>query len=293
MSAFELASSAESPVVVGEASEIEGGELSRVTIRFKRPAIQTEAWLWHHPQGADRLVVLLHGHNTTARGALGLAGEDYMRGIGRDFFNWGADVLAFELSDDGVVSGYINARLSLFGGQLYGLWVASVCDGTQAIAAPGNYREVVLYGMSNGGFIADLASVLCDEFDRIIVDDILTDLPAHAAANTNQLFQHQQYGIYFLTPFLSTLNFLDFLRHSRADKVYTRTKAYFEENLKEAILVGFSEEPLSEKSTLHIVFKRETKHSPERALLEAILKDETTSLDGVSLFNKGSATTPR
>jgi hypothetical protein len=286
MSAFELPSATERPVVVGEVSEVEKGELSRVEIRFERPAIHTEAWLWHHPQGADRLVVLLHGHNTTARGALGLTGDDYMRGIGRDFFEWGADVLAFELSNDGVVSGYMNARLSLFGGQLYGLWVTAVCGGTHAIKAHGKYQEVVLYGMSNGGFIADVASVLCSEFDRIIVDDILTDLPAHAAANTNQLFQHQQYGIYFLTPFLSTLDYLDFLRHSQADKVYTRTKAYWEEHLREAMLAGFREGALSEKAALQIVYKQEMEHSPEPGLLEAIVKGDISGLQGVSLQPK-------
>ena len=283
LTTFEMATGAGGPVRIGKMTLVGGGELSPVEVGFARPAIHTQAWLWHHPEGAGRLVVLLHGHNTTARGALGLAGDDYMHGIGRDFFDWGADVLAFELSNDGVVSGYINARLSLVGGQLYGLWVKSVCAGASEIASRQGYDEIVLYGMSNGGFIADQVSVLCDGFDLVIVDDILADLPAHAAANTNLLFQHQQYAIYFLTPFLATLDYLDFLRHARTRKVYTRTRAYFNENLQRTILEAFTSGPLVKDSPLSVVFKENADHEPERELLRAIMEGNLATLRGLSL----------
>ncbi len=290
LSAFELATGTDGAIHIGEDSEIEGGKLARVIVRFARPEIHTEAWLLRHAKQARQLVVVLHGHNSTARSALGLEGEDYMRGIGRDFFDWGADVLAFELSNDGVVSGYVNARLSLFGGHIYGLWLTSVCGGTKGIISHGRYEEVVLYGMSNGGFVAEIASVLCEDFDRVIIDDILTDLPAHAAANTNKLFQHQQYSLYYLTPFLSTLDYLDFLRHSRADKVYTRTKSYFENNLSKTLLAGFTSAPLAKQAPLQIVFKQEEEHSPEWIILEAILNHKTSNLEGLSLFAKVAST---
>lgn len=293
MAAFELSNAPEGAVHTTETGRVEGGELARLQIHFDRPKIHTQAWLWHHPQRARQLVVLLHGHNTTARGALGLEGEDYMRGVGRDFFDWGADVLAFDLSSDGVVSGYINARLSLFGGQIYGLWTAAVCAGTRATAAQGGYEEVVLYGLSNGGFVADIASVLCDGFDRVIVDDILADLPVHVAANTNMLFQHQQYSIYFLSPFLATLDFRDFLRHSQADKVYTRTRAHFEEHLEQSLLQAFVPSPLAASSALRIIFKRENEHAPEKALLQAILFDNLADLEGISLQERNSVDSKR
>ena len=284
LSAFELATDADGAVASSEATMVDGGELSSLKIRFSRPAIDTQAWLWRHPEGAERLVVLLHGHNTTARGALGLIGDDYMHGIGRDFFDWGSDVLAVELSSDGVVSGYINARLSLMGGQLYGLWVTAVCGAASKIAADKSYREVVLYGMSNGGFVADMASVLCEGFDLVIVDDILTDLPIHAAASTNKLFQHQQYSLYFLTPFLATLDYRDFLRQAKGAKVYTRTRAYFAENLEETILAAFTAGSLVDYSALSIVFKGAAEHAPEKALLRAIIEGKLATLDGLSLY---------
>lgn len=283
LSAFELAAASDGPVRQGEGAFVGGGQLTPLDVVFSRPAIHTRAWLWRHPEGASRLVVLLHGHNTTALRALGLADDDYMLGIGGDFFGWGADVLAYELSSDGVVSGYINARLNLAGGQLYGLWVTAVCGGSRAIAERGGYDEVVLYGMSNGGFVADMVSVLCDGFDRVIVDDILTDLPVHAEANTNKLFQHQQYSIYFLTPFLATLDYRDFLRYGRADKVYTRTKEFFTENLEKDILSHFRVAPLKSGSSLSIVFKGTAEHSPESKLLHAIVDGKLAALEGVSL----------
>lgn len=263
--------------------EMGEGHLLKLAFHFDQPLISSRGWLWRHSTQPEQLVVLLHGHNTTARMALGMDGDDYMRGIGRQLFQDGHDVLAFELSNDGIVSGYINARLALWGGQIYGLWATTVCAGSHAVVEQFGYQRSILYGLSNGGYIADIVSVLCDLFATVIVDDILTDWPAHANAHTNQLFQHQQYAVYYLTSFLATLDYLDFLRFSRCPKVYTRTASYVDEQLGQSLWQSFSRGPLGGGEKISLVYKKRSAHEPEWPLIQAIIHQDWQELDGHAL----------
>src|SRR3546814_15538677 len=66
-----------------------------------------------------------------------------------------------------------SADLVLHGIQLYGLWSRFACDVAKAFPD----RKAVVYGLSNGGVIADHVSVLChaSNISLVFVDDILSD----------------------------------------------------------------------------------------------------------------------
>mgnify|MGYP002640311164 CR=1 FL=1 len=284
LDAFDPPASKGASLQVAEEKDVAGGKLTDFRIRFGRPPIATRALLLAHSPKSAEMVVVLHGHNTTAEDTLGLTeSEDYMHAVGRKLFDEGYDVLVPELSCDGVVSGFINASLALWGAQIYGLWVRTVCDLSHGLKLKEQYQRVSLYGMSNGGLVADKVSALCGGFDIVFVDDILTDWRAYAAQNMGLMFQHQQYAVYYLNRFLSQSSFLGYLDHSTGEKFYTRTQEYFEANLAPGLDGAYVTAPLSDDASIHLLYKEHPEHEPETALLLNVLKGEWKKASGVSL----------
>lgn len=78
-----------------------------------------------------------------------------------------------------------------------------------------------LYGISNGGKIAHFSSLLCDYFDLVIVDDILTDWRLHLRGHPT-IHGNQNYAIYFLAPLLAEADFRELVTSVRNVTVFTR-----------------------------------------------------------------------
>jgi|GEM_PF-3944036 len=176
-------------------------------------------FLFREGEEAKPLVIVLHGHVSAADKVMGLDNEDYMRAVGKVLAEEGFSVAAPDLTHSATTSSRLNGQLMLHGIQIYGLWSKLACD----IAGHFEDRKVAVYGLSNGGVIADHVSVLCDSanISSVFVDDILMDW-------RSGLYRHptihavQNYALYYLSPLRYESSYLDFMVNSHVRKIYTR-----------------------------------------------------------------------
>lgn len=187
-----------------------GGSLSHLKIGFSKPRVQTEALFAKHTKKSDTLILILHGHVSNMYKVLGLDVPDYMRVAGAYWFDRGTDVIAFNLTHKSVGSTRHNRLLLNYGSHLYGLQSRSICDVANVLELRKRYRNVYVYGLSSGGVIADLVSVVCKPFDLIVVGDIFQDWKKSQwglrASHTGQ-----EYSFYFNRPIFFESSYVDFI----------------------------------------------------------------------------------
>jgi len=224
---FQLLQKDDAEKITTEKTEkYEDGVLEKHFINYSFPRLTLR--YYHAIRSAKELVVVLHGHNSSALKVMGIDYEDYMRQAGKEWFKSGYDVIAFDLTTNSEKSAYINSQLSLYGGQIYGLWSRVVCDTMQNPKIRERYTKVFLHGLSNGGVIADYVSVLCGQlFDKIIVDEALADWRKEAWRNPS-LWGPQNYAIYYLAPLLRNSSFIDLIVNSKSQKYYTMRSRWLE-----------------------------------------------------------------
>lgn len=196
-------------------------------------------FLFQDGDTARPLVIILHGHVGAADKVMGLQPADYMREMGQVFGGEGYAVAALDLTHGAEASARLNGQLVLHGIQLYGLWSRFACD----VARNFEDRDVVVYGLSNGGVIADHLSVLCDakNISLVFVDDILTDWRS-AFYKHPTIHAQQNYGLHYFAPLHHDTSYLHFVVESRFRKVYTRNEAALPDSLpRNCLLDGPSE----------------------------------------------------
>ena len=265
------------------------GSLDELAIRFDRPPVTTRALFHRHHDRSRFVFVALHGHLSNAERVIGRvpdppAGDgSSTRSIGRRYYDRGWDVLAFDLTSDAALSSRIHADLVLWGTTAFGLWVRAICDTIDVLELRSRYERVVVWGLSNGGRIADQISVLCDPVSLVVVDDVIADqrrIRVHNYAET----MYSQYSYYYLNAFLAGFRPADPVAETRSPKVYTRTSEYLEQSgLRAALREDFAETPLTSLARTRIVFKRSDWHAPEWQLLDAVLDARWSDVDGFAL----------
>lgn len=161
-----------------------GGILDDFIMDYSFPSIRTHFLYAKHDEeiksGRD-LIFVVHGHGSSSYKVMGLDNPDYMQEAGKVWFEDGFDILALDATSLTAASDYLNSQLILYGVQIYGLWSRSVCDIVSGLGLKDKYSHIYLYGLSNGGIIADFASVLCPEqFDKVVIGDIIEDWSAAA-----------------------------------------------------------------------------------------------------------------
>ena len=247
------------------------GTLTTKRLLYSTPPLELQYRIAKHTARSDTVVIALHGHASSSGKVFGLGAPDCMRAIGQTLFQRGYDVAGIDLTTDPNRSAYLNGQLRLYGNQIYGLWVRSVCNLLNSERLS-DYSRVVLYGLSNGGLIAEHAAALCDGFDLTIVDDIATDwlrlFKKHPTIHATQ-----NYGLFYLTPIWSYFGESDFVSASQDRIVYTRTREKWGELLTgvEWRRVNQLHRGYDREAKANFVFKREPHHIAEIDLVADLL----------------------
>lgn len=255
-------------------------------VRFAHPEVRVRFLEARTRSRSRDAVILLHGHVSTPEKMIGLDRDDYARAIGSVLLAEDFDVLAIETTYDPIASSFLNAQLSLFGTQIYGLWSRAVCELAELKRERGA-RRVFLYGISNGGKIAHFSSLLCEHFDLVIVDDIITDWPSYLRKQTTIHF-NQNYAVHFLAPLLSEVSVRDLVTSVRNVTVFTRSGAALAALLDavrsepiEFSLGSNIQSPGGDDARSLIVEKRHDDHIAEIELTLSLLRGERVAAKAV------------
>ena len=267
-------------ISTGQKEEYATGNISENEIVYSRPPIRVHfLYARHEEKTSERsVIIVLHGHGSSSHKVMGIDNPDYMQTIGKSLFAKGFDVIALETTSDMEVSGYINGQLSLLGIQIYGLWARAVVDLVSALELRDKYKKVHLYGLSNGGVIANFVSVLSRDFDKIIVGDVLTSWK-HLARRHPSFHRLQNYGLYFLRPLWFESNLGDFIEFSSPSTYFTRSEEKFA-----SMPLGneFEIDHGINHSSVNFVFKEIPFHIPEIGIIMKILTEDS-NLRGMHL----------
>ena len=260
-----------------------GGEVRTLGLGFQVPAVTLRGLWLHHSAQATQVVVLLHGHNSSPALTAGLEGEpDYMARLGRHLYDAGFDVVLPQLGTNGLLGGFLNSKLAFFGVQVQGLWTRGICDFTEGLELKQKYQRVLLYGMSNGGLLADLAGTLCQGFDLVVADDSLEDWPAAYYENAGRMYRYQQSGLYFLTPLWARVAMADLVSAGAPPKVYLRSQEFFQQHLAQTLANNFSLTKGPVRGPRSLVFKQNNNHEVEPELVLKVLQG-ADGLEGLGL----------
>jgi len=255
------------------------GNISENEIIYSHPPISVQfLYARQDKDTTDRsVVIVLHGHHSSAFKVMGLDNPDFMQTVGKTLFNKGFDVIAFNTTSNMELSGYLNGQLSLYGIQIYGLWARAVTDLIRILEFKNKYRNIYLYGFSNGGLISQFISVLNEDFDKIINGDILLSWRQSAKKHPS-LHKQQNYGIFFLRPLWFKSSYKDIIRYSSPSTYFTRSEKYIRLLIDDEFEVNHG----IDHSSVNFVFKELPFHIPE---IETIMKilTENSSLDGLNL----------
>lgn len=256
----------------GRIVKFEDGVIETKFIRYSFPKITLR--FYHAKQSAENLIIVLHGHNSSALKVMGLDYPDYMRQAGKEWFRAGYDIIAFDLTTDEQRSAYINSQLLLYGGQIFGLWSRAVCDTMQISKMAQKYKKIFLYGLSNGGVIADYISVLCGQlFDKIIVDEALEDWRTTAWKHKS-IWCPQNYAIFYLAPLHARSSYIDFVVNSKTQKYYILRRGSIEFLFMQNRKVLNLHRGVAHEKVINIVEKQLNHHVAELDIVMKILKDE-------------------
>lgn len=265
----------------------------------------TARFLFRVGAATKPLVIVLHGHVSTANKVMGFEPADYMRAVGRVLSERGYSVAALDLTSNANTSSELNGQLVLHGFQIYGLWSRFVCD----VAGYFSGRKIVVYGLSNGGLVADHVSILCDlpDIDAVFVDDTLTDWRALATRHPS-IHAVQNYALHYLAPLHYDASYLNFIVASRYRKIYTRDEAFLPPSFPNSCILPRASNdfvlwaPLRVRhhvaqlelleeflSTGHI---RESKVISRDCIRDALVARTTTSVEAIPSANSAGPKTP-
>jgi len=251
------------------------GRISELIFQYQTPKISTRALYAEHVDKSHTLAVILHGQGTTMQKTMGLDTPDYMNAIGGYWFDKGFDVIAFATTGNMGDSSTLNRLLRFYKITVYGLWTKSICHVVGTMRA--KYKKIYVYGLSNGGTIADLLSVTCDPFDLVIVGDTFVDW------GTRMWREHKtssDHILYWVHPFVSQTSIFDLMRNTKSKKVYTTSeKNYLALDKK----IQFQEIELSSKNKVNVLFKTRMEHTPEIRIMENLFKGSLDGLEGVGI----------
>ena len=264
--------------IIGE-KPYRGGTLSHLKIGFTKPKLRTEALFAKHQNTPDAVVLILHGHLSNMYKVFGLDVPGYMATAGVHLFNKGADVVAFSLTQKNAGSGRLNRLLQTYGVHLYGLWVRTICDTANALNLRNKYKKVFVYGLSNGGIIADFTSVVCKPFNIVIVGDVFTDWRKAVWDKSISPISGQEYSFYFNRPMFFDSSYIDLMSSSNSKKIYTRTEKYISQ-FPFSMAKSLTKIPFSKENHINFVFKNHKQHIVELGFLDDIISDNWKNFKG-------------
>ena len=255
--------------------------IRELRITFARPALAIRALHLTHDQAAKSVVVVLHGLASTADKVLGFDKPDYMRLLGARLFDAGSDVLAFDMPSDPVIAAAMNSRLTWHGVTVEGLWTRAVCEAIDRLDLRKRYERVVVYGVREGGRVADLASVLCAPVSLVVVDGAVLD--RRRAIWRDAQRQQLKQPIYFdqLVPIEGSSSIADFLFHSRSPKAYVNDPDEIAE-IEPALASAFERRGLA-GSRLAFVHKQRARTIPDLDQAIRLVRQGMAGFDGFGL----------
>ena len=259
-----------------------GGSIFHLKMGFSKPKVTTEALFAKHKKTPDTIVLVLHGHVSNMRKVLGLDVPDYMRTVGTHLFDRGADVIAFNLTQKNSGSGKLNRLLQTYGTHIIGLWARSVCDVANTLNLRNKYKKVAVYGLSNGGIIADFISVVCKPFDIVVVGDIFTDWRKSVWNKAISPNSGQEYTFYFNRPLFFESSYVDLISSTNSKKIYTGREKYFS-RFPFSSARSLTKIPLSKNNQINFVFKNHKEHIVELKILDDIIAENWGNMRGFGM----------
>ena len=230
------------------------GSISYNSIDFNYPEISVRYLHAKHHEKKKKLVIVLHGHGSSANKVMGLDKKDYMNEIGKRIFEEGYDVISFDTTSNMRIGGYLNSQLLLYGIQIYGLWTKAIMDLAESKEIINDYEDIYLYGFSNGALIANFCSILDGNFSKIIIDDIVLS----KIKGNFYYHREQEYQLYFLRPLWAKINLNDFVKFSKKGTFFISNDLF---NFNKKSIPGIS-----------IIPKKYLFHVPEEDKIISIFK---------------------
>lgn len=263
------------------------GELREMIVAYERPLARVRALYAINPDFAKDLLILTPGSWTTSERMLGIGPEDYLRQIGKYYFERGTDVLAFDHGSNGTIESILNVRALLEGGQILGVWARSICDTLSGLELRKRYMRIWLYGLSRGGRVVEYTAISCPGFHFAVVEDLYSPdgfqeyFWAGPSATGNL-----KYGAWFghLVPLVGHAAIADFMSAMKSPVIYTSARKNFDDS-RDRLEMSFRwEEGLTGEAPIKLVFKSDIGHKPELALLDQMLAGRWSDIQGISLW---------
>jgi len=251
--------------------------IRELRIAFQKLELTFRALYWRHGK-ADTLVVVLHGFASTADKVLGFDKPDYMQFVGGRIYNDGLDVLAFGMPSDPVLASAMNSRLTWHRTTVEGAWSHAICETMSALRDRHGYKQVIVYGVREGGRYADVLSVLCRPVTRVVIDGSVLD--RRSAIWRDAQHQQMKQPILFdqLVPIEGRTSISDFLIHSRSPKIYLAGSFALDE--VEPRLQKNFEQTHVDGSRYAFVAKKRSRSVPELPDILRLLRDGADGFDG-------------
>ena len=261
------------------------GSLEDLRLHFRIPPLDMRALAAFQQEAPDALVVILHGLWSNEDHVMGLDYPDLMNRLGERLFDAGLDVLAMNLTTNPEKGAFANLSLQMFGVTLHGLQARATCDAIRVLKDRRPYGRVVVYGISNGGWLVDHLSVLCDQADLYVSDDS-TILKKVTIWKNERYATGIKYPLFiqYLRPLIAESSINDYLLHARAPRVHIGHRDYLDGEARPVLATVF--EPTTDMSdglAHRFVYKRHALHIPEFEILMSLLGREAIELKGFSI----------
>lgn len=272
--------------VVGEAP-YRGGTIKDLRLTYAYPAVALRALFAVHGDGAADVLIVLHGLGSSADKVMGLDNEDYTRAVGRHYFDKGFDIVAMDLTSDPNLNSAMNVRLILLGTTIHGLSTRAACDAASTLDLRRRYRQVIVYGLSNGGFVADYLSVLCEPFSLVVVDDVIGDARMDMWANPEIWVSGPKYPmfIHYLRPLFGQFSLNDLAYFSKSPKAYIGDEKTLRALKPRMEVVYRWAQGLDPDAPIKLVFKQTKYHMAEiEQVLDPLFAGDWRRLKGASLL---------
>ena len=263
----------------------DGGNLEDLRIGFDSPPLELRALAGLQDRTSDTLFVVMHGLWTTEDHVMGLDYPDYMDRIGERMFEAGFDVLAMNLTTNPEKGAFANLSLQMLGTTLQGLQSRATCEAIHWLRDRRGYSRVVVYGISNGGWITDHMSVLCDQADLYISDE-------QTILKKSTIWKNERYAtgikypifIHYLEPLFARSSVVDYLLNAKAPRVHIAHRSELDDVVRPVLDGQFPvSSDVSQPMSHRFIYKQHPLHAPEFDIIMSILGKQSTLFTGYSV----------
>jgi len=263
----------------------DSGDLEDLRIVFDSPPLELRALAGLRDRKPDTLFVVMHGLWSSENHVMGLDYPDYMDRIGERMFEAGVDVLAMNLTTNPEKGAFANLSLHMLGTTLQGLQSRATCEAIRWLRGRRDYDRVVVYGISNGGWITDHMSVLCDQADLYISDE-------QTILKKSTIWKNERYAtgikypifIQYLEPLFARSSVVDYLLNAKAPRVHIAHHNELDNVVRPVLEGQFPvSRDVSQPASHRFIYKQHPLHAPEFDIIMSILGKQSTPFEGYSV----------